>query len=254
MDLLLLAAGMGTRLGDATRDLPKALIPLHNQPLIDYALDSFLTMPWIDRAIVVTGFQEKKMREHLANRPTGKPIVPVSNSDYQKGNFYSLYKGLEAVGKEWVVTNVDHIFPKNLLHHCRESCRGVSAICDFDRELETDCMKVALQEPKSSKRIVEINKTLETFDCGYIGMTFVMENTRNQYIQSVQRVFEKDDPHAYAEMILQDLANRGNDCAPHVVDASGFGWLEIDTTQDRDRATNVLDQHSGFLTTGYSAR
>ena len=39
MDVLILAAGLGKRMGDLTKDLPKPLLPVKGKPLIDYAFN-----------------------------------------------------------------------------------------------------------------------------------------------------------------------------------------------------------------------
>ncbi|KAB2838977.1 NTP transferase domain-containing protein, partial [bacterium] len=52
MQVVLLAAGMGLRLGHLTRALPKALIRLNGKPLIDYTLPRLLANKRVEEVIV----------------------------------------------------------------------------------------------------------------------------------------------------------------------------------------------------------
>lgn len=242
MDLLLLAAGLGSRLGERTKDLPKALIEVHGKTLLDYVLDHAAALEWIDRVIVVTGFEREKMLRHLETRAQKKPLIEAHNGEYRKGNFYSLYKGLSHVGTSWVTMNVDHIYPSRLLRHCWKQHGYVSAICDHDRPLMFDCMKVKLD---ATSRIQNIHKKLTDYDRGYIGMTFVAEDGKAHYMQAVETVRAKNDDSAWAEMVLQTMADEGH--SPNIVDASGFGWLEVDDETDLARAEQTLQNNPHFL-------
>jgi len=245
-----MAACLGTRLKDRTRTLPKALISLEGRPLLAYVLDAFLSRSWVDRAVVVTGFEREQVRDYLRSRRDSKPIQEQWNPDFKKGNFYSLLCGLAATREGFVVTNADHLFPRALLDHVYENTKGVTATCDFDRKLAPDCMKVKLYSGSEPRRVEKIHKQLTEFDCGYIGMTWVKPEGRVAYLDAVGKVNTKGEESAWAEQVLENLASQGPENAPFVADASGFGWLEIDDEADYQRATVVLKEHPRFFDTG----
>ena len=53
---ILLAAGMGTRLGNITTHLPKSIVPVGDKPLIWYAIHLMRRLG-VDRIIVIGGFE-----------------------------------------------------------------------------------------------------------------------------------------------------------------------------------------------------
>jgi len=56
---------------------------------------------------------------------------------------------------------------------------------------------------------------------------------------------------AWAEMVLGDLAQRASEDerveAPLIIDASGFGWLEVDDGEDLAKAEATLAEQPDFL-------
>lgn len=63
--VMVFAAGLGTRMGELTRDRPKPLIPVAGRPLIDHALDLTAGL----RVVVNVHYRADQMRDHLAGRP-----------------------------------------------------------------------------------------------------------------------------------------------------------------------------------------
>jgi MurNAc alpha-1-phosphate uridylyltransferase len=63
--VMVFAAGLGTRMGELTRDRPKPLIAVAGQPLIDHALDLTAGL----RVVVNLHYRAAQMRDHLAGRP-----------------------------------------------------------------------------------------------------------------------------------------------------------------------------------------
>ena len=64
MDVLILAAGLGTRMEDLTKDLPKSLLPVKGKPLIDYAFDLIKPLQ-IENIFVNTHYQANLIQLHI---------------------------------------------------------------------------------------------------------------------------------------------------------------------------------------------
>lgn len=71
---MVLAAGMGTRMGELTRKRPKPLIKVRGIPLIDGVLDR-LSEAGISRAVVNVHHHAELLRDHLASRRNPKIVI-----------------------------------------------------------------------------------------------------------------------------------------------------------------------------------
>ena len=79
MNVVLLAAGLGSRLGMLTRDLPKALISVAGRPLLLHAL-SFAARLQPSRIVVVGGFGFAQVEDTLASFRAGDKAVASPSS------------------------------------------------------------------------------------------------------------------------------------------------------------------------------
>lgn len=66
-DIMLFAAGLGTRMGPLVANRPKPLITVAGKPLFDHALD-LTALPEIDRRVANVHYMAEMMRAHLAAR------------------------------------------------------------------------------------------------------------------------------------------------------------------------------------------
>jgi choline kinase len=236
MQVIIMAAGLGSRLKDLTTATPKALIEAGDRPLIDYAL-AFAKAAGATRRIVVGGFHH----DHVAARvlKVAPEAVIVENTEYKKGNLVTMRTGETALEPgAFLLMNVDHIYKPAIADVVGAACRAateVTAFCDFDRTLGPDDMKVGLD---AQRRVAEMAKTLPTWDCGYVGMTFVPAARRDDYFATATRCSAEQGDAIHVESILVGLA-RAN-MPPHIADISGHGWLEIDEPHERAHADGVL--------------
>jgi len=242
VNVVLLAAGLGSRLGALTRDLPKALIPVGAKPLLFHAL-AFAHRLQPSRIVVVGGFAFPLVRDALA---TFRPFVPtpielVENTNFRDGNLLSLLAAKPRLTEGFLVMNVDHIYRPGIASVVAPPADAVTAFIDTDRKLGADDMKV---ERRSDGKIAAISKTLEKFDCGYVGMTRVPSALVTRYFEEADRALVDEGRAIHVERILARLAKTA--LAPACRDISGHGWLEVDTPDER-AAAEVAFASGGWL-------
>jgi choline kinase len=242
MRAVVLAAGTGSRLGELTKVRTKGMVPVRGKRLIDYLLD-FFEIDFFDQIVVVGGFYYEDLKDHIDKKKL-KKVKVVENKEYLKGNIFSLIRGINEFSNDsFLITNVDHIYPSVMFSKMKQSFGSITAMCDFDRNLTDDDMKVKLRKP--AKTIELIRKDLREFDCGYIGMTYVDISAERLYRTTVQKVVMKFGDKAVAENVLQILAD-DEITAPKICDLSGIGWYEVDNEEDLRKAEAGLLKDKNF--------
>lgn len=238
---VVLAAGTGSRLGEITKTRTKGMVPVSGKRLIDYLLD-FFEINFFNEILIIGGFHYEDLRDHVEKRGYDNVRI-LENKEYLKGNIFTLLRGLEEFDKDsFLITNVDHIYPRIMFEKMKLSFNYITAMCDFDRDLGKDDMKVKLG---SSGRIESIRKDMDVFDCGYIGMTYVDESMNDVYRQAADRAISGFGEKAVVENILQVLAD-DEGTAPGICDLSGIGWYEVDTEEDLKKAEEGLLRDKNF--------
>lgn len=244
-NVIILAAGMGIRLRPITERIPKALVTCAGWPLLSYALEFARRLLAEDgRLIVVTGFQAEKVVSFL--ELDAPEAIAAHNPEFEKANLLSVAAGLERVDGDFLLMNVDHIYPfaygERLL-----TCPGdVLAAVDNDRTLLDDDMKV---KTDSQRRVRMISKQLTDFDMGYIGMTLVRESGLADYRKSFDAARSARGEMAVTEDVLQTLSD--NDAPACTCDLSGLSWLEVDTPDDLETAEVRMMSDPELLNRGF---
>ena len=234
--IILLAAGMGTRLGELGGGLPKAMFDAGGVKLIDRAL-SFATRFDARELVVVGGFRFDLVSAHLV----GRPLRLLENTRYRDGNLLTLETAFPTVTGSVLVMNIDHVYPPAVVTRMRaQAGTQITAFVDFDRPLGDDDMKVQLD---SDRHVARISKKLDRWDCGYVGLTYIPDAQLATYRAAVAKVRATIGDTAHVEQVLQQLSTDGHPIA--IGDISGIGWHELDTPEDVARALPALTKIAG---------
>jgi choline kinase len=231
---VLLAAGLGSRLGGLTANLPKALISVGGEPLLVRAV-RFAEATRARGIIVVGGYEFDRVAALVAERDL--PVVLLENPAFRDGNLVSLLSASSRVSDDFLVMNIDHIYRPAIAELVAADVEEVTAFIDTDRPLAADDMKVARD---GRGRLSRISKTLTEFDAGYVGMTRVPAHAAARYWETADAVLAEQGRAVHVEQVLARLAQSVR--PPICRDISGHGWLEVDVPEERDRADQTLRQ------------
>lgn len=74
MNAIVFAAGRGTRLGPATDDTPKPLLPVGGEPLLDRCLEAVVAAG-VDRLVLVVGYRAEQIVDAVGESYGGVPVT-----------------------------------------------------------------------------------------------------------------------------------------------------------------------------------
>jgi choline kinase len=118
LQVIVLAAGTGSRLRPHTENLPKAMIPLPDgQSLLGHTLSVLSKDPRIGDIVIVGGYEYDVLRRYVETQGNGR-CRTVFNPDYAaKGPVYSVLRGLEqySAGCFVAIMNGDTWFSESAL-------------------------------------------------------------------------------------------------------------------------------------------
>ena len=125
MQAIILAAGMGRRLGEYTHDNTKCMLEVNGVRLIDRALDT-LNSIGVSRVVLVVGYKGQNVKDYVGPEYKGTPVVYVDNPVYDRtNNIYSLYLAKDYMLEEdTLLLESDLIYEPSVVKKLLQDARG----------------------------------------------------------------------------------------------------------------------------------
>jgi choline kinase len=232
---VILAAGDGGRLREQTADVPKALVSIAGRPLISYTLDS-LTDAGIDDALIVVGHREEQMRSALSDGGVRLPRISfVPNPRFGGGASLSLRAARRAVGEQhFLLLMSDHLLSAPIIRTLASNWRegGPSLLAtdasEWPASYSSEATKVRFVA--GSREVAEIGKNLPAWDALDTGAFLVGPEA--------WAVVDAAPEDCELSVIFGELARRG---ALRGVDVSGAAWYDVDTVEDLEAASRMVE-------------
>ena len=210
---VILAAGMGVRLKELNRGIPKGFISLADDvPIIEHSIEALLACDVSD-IIIVTGFMDEHY-EHL--RSKYPKIKTVRNEKFSKtGTMYSLWCARKLIDTDFILLESDLIFEPRAIRELLESTVKNSLLITGKTEAGDEVYVEA--DGDWVKQISKDKKVLGSIEGEFIGVSRLSYDFYLKLIRIAEKSFESNLNASY------DM-----DCFVTVADKIPLGFLKIE--------------------------
>lgn len=243
MQAIILAAGMGKRLGALTKDNTKCMIKVNGVTLIDRLLIQLSSLQ-LSRVVIVVGYKGDKLREYIGNRYPDLHIQYVYNTVYNKtNNIYSLYLAKEYfVEDDTLLIESDLIFDDALFHKIVDnSYPNLALVAKYETWMDGTMVRLDEDDnivnfvPKKAFNYNDIAYYYKTVNIYKFDKKFIASN----YIPFLEAYITALGNNEYYEQVLRVITLLDK-CDLKALPLQGEKWYEIDDVQDLDIAETLF--------------
>jgi len=229
MKVIILAAGVGSRLMPLTRNTPKSLLDLGNgYTLLERQL-SALREAGLREIVLVTGYRSEQI-EAKVKTYTDFDFELVYNPFYRlANNLPSAWMGLKDRNEPTMLINGDDLFQSSVVQTLMSSDKEITLVVSRKEEYDDDDMKVVLD----GERIVDVGKDIPLADANgeSIGMMLFQDRgLRDIQAMLTEMVRVEENLQLFYLHALRQLMKRGH--AIHYVECGPDDWAEVDFHPD----------------------
>ena len=245
---MILAAGMGRRLGEYTRDNTKCMVAVNGERLIDRVLRQ-LSVLGLRRVVIVIGYKGEQLRAYLGDNYHGVlPIEYVNNPIYDRtNNIYSLSLAKELlVQDDTLLIESDLIFDDSLFSKALASEHpNVALVAKYEPWMDGTMVRIDGDDnivsfvPRKAFDYSEVANYYKTVNIYKFSRDFL----RDVYVPFLGAYSQVMGNNDYYEQVLRVITtlDRVEFKALPIGEAK---WYEIDDAQDLDIASTIFaDDH-----------
>lgn len=233
MKVVILSAGIGSRLGDLTQSIPKSFLKINDKSIIETQL-YYLNEQGLDDITVVVGYKAEKIKEKFRGvlKYIYNPIYKETNSSY------SLWLARKEVLNGWLHINCDLIFHpqilKDFLNHPSQNALAV----DTNVEPDDDGERVKVDK---NGRIMLIQKRMDLkFTYGRtIGMAKFDRFGAHIILNRLEKIVSSGEKKRWFFSVIGDYLQ---EIPVYAVSTHGNPWAEVDTDEDLGKAKEIANK------------
>ena len=251
MQAIILAAGMGRRLGEYTKSNTKCMVPVNGVTLIDRLLGQ-LSRQSLSRVIIVVGYKGKELRQHIGHRYDGQlHIEYAENPIYDKtNNIYSLALVKDKLQEDdTLLIESDLIFSDRLIPMIvGNPYPNLALVAKYESwmdgtmvRIDDDCNIVNFV-PKKAFSYQDVDQYYKTVNI----YKFSREFSRNKYVPFLDAYSKAMGNNEYYEQVLR-VITLIDSVDMKALPIGSEKWYEIDDVQDLDIAETIFAEDDEML-------
>jgi choline kinase len=237
MKAVMLAAGIGARLGSkVTEPPPKILLRFGGKSLLEFHID-LLKRQGIDELVLGVGYRHQDIEQEIKALGAQDFVRTVLNNDFLEGNIVTLWTVRDELrcGGPVLLMDGDILYDEALLQRLVKSSHQNCLLIDRDFEPGDEPVKICVRDGA----IVEFRKWLSTpFDfCGEsVGMFKLSAEAAQQIIAQTALYLDQERRYEPYEETIRDVLLTAPRDAFGFEDITGMPWIEIDFAADVEHA------------------
>lgn len=251
MQAIILAAGMGRRLGEYTQGNTKCMLEINGVKLIDRALESLLEAG-ISRVVLVVGYKAQNVIDYVGNSYKGMPIVYVTNAVYDKtNNIYSLYLAKDYLLQEdTILLESDLIYDASIIKKLVEDpFPNLALVAKYETWMDgtmvriNDANEILNFVPKVAFRYADVDLYYKTVNIYKLSKDF----SSTKYVPFLDAYSKAVGNNEYYENVLRIISFLNSHELKALPLDEGEKWYEIDDKQDLDIAEALFADEEHIL-------
>lgn len=235
MQAIILAAGMGRRLGEFTANNTKCMLEVNGVRLIDRMLGQLSKLN-LSRIVIVIGYEGQNLKNYISKNYPDWPIVFVENPVYDKtNNIYSLWLARGYMAEdETLLLESDLIFEDAALKVAVESeYRDCALISKYETWMDGTMVRIDDDNnivnfiPKKAFKYSDTDYYYKTVNIYKFSKEFVVDHYL-PFLEAYIRVLGENEYYEQVLRVITLIDNTGIKALP----ITGMHWYEIDDVQD----------------------
>lgn len=251
MQAIILAAGMGRRLGKFTRDNTKCMLPVNGVRLIDRMLEQLCTLN-LSRLVIVVGYKGQELINHIGNRYDDRlHIEYATNPIYDKtNNIYSLALVKDKLTEDdTLLIESDLILDDSLFQMILDDpYPNLALVAKYETWMDGTMVRIDNDNnivnfvPKKAFRYSEVDTYYKTVNV----YKFSKDFSTRVYVPFLDAYCKVMGDNEYYEQVLRviTLLDQANLKALPI---GSKPWYEIDDVQDKDIAEAIFSPEKDRL-------
>ncbi|MCH5308285.1 MAG: aminotransferase class I/II-fold pyridoxal phosphate-dependent enzyme [Prevotella sp.] len=251
MQAIILAAGMGRRLGDYTRDNTKCMVPVNGVRLIDRLLNQLAQQP-LERVTIVVGYKGQELKDYISHRYDDRlRIEYAENPVYDKtNNIYSLALVKDRLQEDdTLLIESDLIFSDRLIPMIVENpYPNLALVAKYEAWMDGTMVRIDHDNniinfvPKKAFRYEDVGQYYKTVNI----YKFSREFSRQKYVPFLDAYSKAMGNNEYYEQVLR-VITLIDSVDLKALPIGNEKWYEIDDVQDLDIAETIFAEGDEML-------
>ncbi len=220
MKAIILAAGISRRMRPLTDDMPKSLLEVGDETILNRQIRILMNV--CESIVVVVGYKKEKVINIL---PAGAKAI-INNAYKHTNSIYSLWLARKEFGDDLLLLNSDVIFDENLIGDLKDTKDGICVALSTDWQYDKG-YKVEGDNKRVKRMGMEMSK--EKILGEYAGIIKIKKE-KVPVLTEYLKIMLNESEEYWFEDVFSRMAGDRVDIG--FFDVKKYLWFEVDTVEE----------------------